>query len=112
MGNTCFWLGTDFGVKLVFLTMGKDGCLFKNKTACGTVPGMTGLHTIDTTGAGDIFGGSAVWKLLQTGKLPEALTEDELREVTRFACTSAGLSTTRPGGISSVFTLEEILQAL
>lgn len=103
---------TDFGVKLVFLTLGKDGCLFKNKNACAVVPGMTGLKTIDTTGAGDIFGGSAVWKLLQTGKAPEDLTEDELREITRFACTSAGLSTTRPGGISSVFTLEEILQKL
>ena len=101
---------TDFGVKLVFLTMGKDGCLFKNKTACGTVPGMTGLHTIDTTGAGDIFGGSAVWKLLQAGKAPEELTDEELREITRFACISAGLSTTRPGGISSVFSLEEILK--
>ena len=101
----------DFGVKLVFLTMGKDGCLFKNKTACGTVTGMTGLHTIDTTGAGDIFGGSAVWKLLQAGKAPEDLTDEELREITRFACISAGLSTTRPGGISSVFTLEEILKA-
>ena len=101
---------TDFGVKLVFLTMGKDGCLFKNKTACGTVPGMTGIHTIDTTGAGDIFGGSAVWKLLQAGKAPEELTDEELREITRFACISAGLSTTRPGGISSVVSLEEILK--
>ena len=100
----------DFGVKLVFLTMGKDGCLFKNKTACGVVPGMTGLKTIDTTGAGDIFGGSAVWKLLQAGKAPEELTDEELREITRFACISAGLSTTRPGGISSVVSLEEILK--
>ena len=103
---------TDFGVKLVFLTMGKDGCLFKNKNACGTVPGMTGLHTIDTTGAGDIFGGSAVWKLLQAGKAPEELTDEELREITRFACISAGLSTTRPGGISSVFALEEVLKKI
>ena len=102
----------DYGVKLVFLTLGKDGCLFKNKNACGTEPGMTGLKTIDTTGAGDIFGGSAVWKLLQTGKAPEDLTEDELRTITRFACTSAGLSTTRPGGISSVFALQEVLDRL
>ncbi len=98
----------EFGVKLVFLTLGKDGCLFQNKHACGTVPGMTGLATIDTTGAGDIFGGSAVWKLLQTGKAPEELSEDALREIARFACVSAGLSTTRSGGISSVFSLEEI----
>ncbi len=102
----------DFGVKLVFLTQGKDGCLFKNRNACGMVPGMTGLATIDTTGAGDIFGGSAVWKLLQTGKAPEDLSYDELYEIVRFACVSAGLSTTRPGGISSVFPLEQIQQML
>lgn len=103
---------TEFGVKLVFLTLGKDGCLFRNKNASGHVPGMTGLATIDTTGAGDIFGGSAVWKLLQTGKAPEVLGYDELYEIARFACVSAGLSTTRPGGISSVFSLEEIQKML
>ena len=37
-----------------------------------------------------------------------ALTEEELRQIVGFACTAAGLSTTRHGGISSVPTLEEI----
>lgn len=98
----------DFGVKLVFLTLGKDGCLFRNKNGSGTTPGMTGLHTIDTTGAGDIFGGSATWALLQSGKEPDALTTDEMEKIAHFACTSAGLSTTRAGGISSIHSLEEI----
>lgn len=92
----------NFGVKLVFVTCGAEGCFFKNAVAEGHVPSLSGIHVIDTTGAGDIFGGSAVWKLLQLDKTPETLNEAELREVVTFACTSAGLSTTMSGGISSV----------
>ena len=92
----------NFGVKLVFVTCGADGCFFKNAAAEGKVPSLSGIKVIDTTGAGDIFGGSAVWKLLQTGKAPEELNEAQLRDITAFACTSAGLSTTKSGGISSV----------
>ena len=92
----------NFGVKLVFVTCGADGCFFQNGVASGRVPSLNGIHVVDTTGAGDIFGGSAVWKMLQQGSTPEKLTESELREVVTFACTSAGLSTTKNGGISSV----------
>ena len=102
----------NFGVKLVFVTCGAEGCYFSNGTACGKVPSLSGIQVKDTTGAGDIFGGSAVWKLLQTGKAPEALNEAELRDVVTFACTSAGLSTTRAGGISSVPEYEEVLRAM
>ena len=102
----------EFGVKLVFVTCGADGCYFSNGIATGKVPSLSGIQVKDTTGAGDIFGGSAVWKLLQLGKAPEALTEEELRDVVRFACASAGLSTTRPGGISSVPSYEEVLSRM
>lgn len=102
----------SFGVKLVFVTCGPDGCFFKNAIASGKVPSLSGIHVIDTTGAGDIFGGSAVWKLLGTGKAPETLTEEELRDVVSFACTSAGLSTTRSGGISSVPSYKEVLDRM
>ena len=98
-----------FGVKLVFVTCGADGCYFKNGRACGKVPSLSGIKVVDTTGAGDIFGGSALWKLLQTGKAPEALSEEELREIVTFACTSAGLSTTKPGGISSVHPYSQVM---
>ena len=91
-----------FPVKLVFVTCGPDGCWFQNKNASGHVDSLKNIQVVDTTGAGDIFGGSAVWKLLQTGKAPEALDEAALREIVSFACTAAGLSTTNPGGISSV----------
>ena len=101
----------NFGVKLVFVTCGADGCSFKNAIAEGHVSSLSDISVIDTTGAGDIFGGGAVWKLLQTDKAPEALTEAELWDTVSFACTAAGLSTTRPGGISSVPDYEEVIKA-
>ena len=63
----------EFGVKLVFVTCGPDGCFFIIAQASGQVPGMSGIRVVDTTGAVDIFGGSAVYRLLETGTAPEAL---------------------------------------
>ncbi len=102
----------EFGVKLVFVTCGPDGCFFMNAQASGQVPGMNGIRVVDTTGAGDIFGGSAVYKLLETGKAPEALEEKELREIVSFACTAAGLSTTKHGGIQSVPELDDVIRSM
>ncbi|MBQ8768134.1 MAG: carbohydrate kinase [Oscillospiraceae bacterium] len=101
-----------FGVKLVFVTCGAQGCICKNAAAEGFVPAPAGISVVDTTGAGDIFGGSAVWKLLTVGKLPEELNAQQLREIATFACTAASLSTTRPGGISSVPEKASILEKI
>ena len=100
----------NFGVKLVFVTCGAEGCWFQNKTASGHVPSLSGISVVDTTGAGDIFGGSAVSQLLKYGKAPAELNEEELKAIVSFACTAAGLSTTKPGGISSVPALETVLE--
>ncbi|MBP3634664.1 MAG: carbohydrate kinase [Oscillospiraceae bacterium] len=103
---------TNYPVKLVFVTCGAEGCYFKNAVCSGSVPSLSGIKVVDTTGAGDIFGGSAVWKLLQLGKDPGSLNEEELTDAVRFACTAAGISTTRPGGISSIPTYKEVLERL
>ena len=102
----------NYGVKLVLVTCGADGCWYQNANAQGHVPSLSDIHVIDTTGAGDIFGGSLVWKLLQIGKAPEELSREELGDAVRFACTSAGLSTTQSGGISSVPEYEEVLKRM
>lgn len=102
----------NYNVKLVFVTCGADGCFFKNATAEGKIPSLSGIKVIDTTGAGDIFGGSAIWKLMQLDKSPDSLNLDELTDIVRFACTSAGLSTTRSGGISSVPEYEAVLKMM
>ena len=102
----------NFPAKLVFVTCGADGCYFQNARAAGWEAALPGLHVADTTGAGDIFGGSAVWKLLQCGAVPEELDESALRVIVSFANAAAGLSTTRPGGISSIPEYEEVLRAI
>ena len=93
---------SDYGVKLVFATCGADGCEFASLRAQGHVDGLKGLTVTDTTGAGDIFGGCAVWRLLQSGKAPAALDEAELRGIAEFACRVAGRSTEKSGGISAI----------
>ena len=102
----------NFDTKLVFVTCGAEGCYFANAVANGYAPSLSGIKVVDTTGAGDVFGGSVVWQVLQSGKKPEALTQEELQAIAEFACTAAGLSATKPGGISSVPTRQEVLEAL
>lgn len=54
------------------------------------------VHPVDTTGAGDIFMGSAVAQLLRAGRRPEELDAAQLRHIAAAACTEASLSTERP----------------
>ena len=102
----------SFGVRLVYVTCGAEGCFYRTKTASGFVEALSGIAVKDTTGAGDIFGGSAMYGLLKAGGVPEKLTAEELKEIVSFACASAGLSTTRAGGISSVPELGEVEAAM
>lgn len=103
----------DFGIKLAFVTLGPDGCLAINKkgSVCGgklnTLPKI-----VDTTGAGDIFGGTAVREVLRASAAPEDIEGDELLNIVKLACATASLSATRFGGISSVPTREEVLALL
>ena len=103
---------THCGAKLVFVTCGANGCWYENQLARGHVDIPHGIEVRDTTGAGDIFGGSAIWKLLQTGKQPDQLTETDLLAITRFGCTAATLSAQTPGGMSSVPDYEEVSRML
>ena len=102
----------SFGVRLVYVTCGAEGCFYRTKTASGFVKALSGIAVKDTTGAGDIFGGSSMYGLLKAGGVPEKLTAEELKEIVSFACASAGLSTTRAGGISSVAELIEVEAAM
>ena len=101
-----------YGVQLVYVTCGAQGCCYRSGAVSGRVPGLSGIQAVDTTGAGDIFGGSAMARLLESGKKPQELDAAELEEIVRFACAAAGLSTTKPGGISSVPDMDEVLRRM
>ena len=99
----------EYGVSLVYATLGPRGCHAATRNARVTVPGPVGIHAVDTTGAGDIFGGSAMSRFLRYDKSPSELSEEELAGVVRFACTAASLSTQKHGGITSVPEMDEVL---
>ncbi len=100
------------GVRLAFVTLGAEGCLYSGNGARGCVPAPGGISPVDTTGAGDIFGGSMLSRLLQSGKMLDELGAQELHDAAEFACCAASLSTEQFGGISSVPPMEAILARL
>ena len=102
----------EYGVSLVYATLGPRGCHAATASHRITVSSPTGIRVVDTTGAGDIFGGSAMSRFLQYKKSPSALTEEELTGIVRFACTAASLSTQKHGGITSVPAYSEVLEKM
>ena len=100
------------GAKLVFVTLGANGCLFSNGNGSGEIKAPTGIRAVDTTGAGDVFGGAAMSRLLKSGSLPNALSVSDMRGIARFACCAASLSTESCGGINSVVPEEKVLGAI
>ena len=104
-------LREECGVALAMITLGPQGCYLENARGACRVPAPA-VRPVDTTGAGDIFGGSAVAKLLALDTPPAELEPGALEGIARFAVTAASLSTLRPGGISSIPTEAEVLAAL
>ena len=102
---------SEFGVSLAMVTLGPDGCLLKTKNASFRAA-CPKVHPIDTTGAGDIFGGSAVSRLLELEKPIDALTEADLAYIGCFAATAASLSTEASGGIPSIPKKSAVLKAI
>lgn len=89
------------GVSLAMVTLGPRGCYLKNRNA-SYVTASPRVKPVDTTGAGDIFGGSAVARLLELQKVPAELVEEDLKYIACYAVTAASLSTEKRGGIPSV----------
>ena len=101
----------EFGVSLAMVTLGPDGCLLKTKNAAFRAA-CPKVHPVDTTGAGDIFGGSAVARLLELEKPICELTEEDLAYIGKFAATAASLSTEAVGGIPSIPDKNAVLAAM
>ena len=101
----------EFGVSLAMVTLGPKGCLLKTANAVCKVSGPK-VNPVDTTGAGDIFGGSAVSRLLDLGKSIADLTEEDLAFIGRFATTAASLSTEFVGGIPSIQNEKIVLERM
>lgn len=101
------WIRERFPrIQLLLLSMGKDGSRAYNGDSRVEVKAMTGLHVIETTGAGDTFFGSVLHHVLMWGL--RSYTEAELTEMLSFANAAAGIVTTRKGALRVMPTAEEI----
>lgn len=101
----------EYGVKLAMITLGPKGAFLANQNG-GALAKCPPVNPVDTTGAGDIFGGSAISGLLKTGKAPDKLEIRELAQIAGFASAAASLSTQKTGGIPSIPPEEEVLAVL
>ncbi len=89
------------GARLVFITMGAQGSYVQNAHMRRFVPAFL-VNARDTTGAGDIFFGAAMSRILACECPIEALGEAQLFDAARFGAAAAALSTTMPGGLPSI----------
>lgn len=107
---------TDQGIRLVLVTLGPDGVYYRyqpedGEALTGTVPGFE-VTVADTNGAGDTFFGAFLSKLSQRENGLDDFEADELEEDLVFANRAASLTTSKPGAIPAMPTLEEVEAAL
>ena len=102
----------NYGVKLLFVTKGANGVYATNGVVEVEMPALSGVNVVDTTGCGDIFGGSALYKILSLDKNVCDYTVENLSEVCRFATVSAGLASQKFGGIPSIPSIDEVKEKL
>jgi fructokinase len=96
----------QYQVHLLFITLGSNGCFFRQGEKTGYVPGYE-VHVQDTTGAGDGFLGGVLYKILEKKCEIDNLTKEELIEIASFANAVGGLATTKRGAILSMPSLDE-----
>ena len=95
------------GVKLVAVTLGKDGSYIANAKGGKRVPGFES-NVVDTTGAGDAFWGTFLYKLSQSNESIEKITLDMAAEYAGFANAAASLCVENFGGIPSMPLLADV----
>lgn len=85
----------------VIVTLGEDGCAYKDDTL-KIIPSYK-TKAVDTTGAGDIFHGAFIYAISNNWDLDKAL---------KFSNIAGAMSSTKVGGRNSIFELKEMEKVL
>lgn len=104
------WILERFQIPLILVSMGKEGSRAYYKGKMVEAAPFLQKNTIETTGAGDTFGGCVLHYILEHGL--ENLTEDNLTEMLRFANAAAALITTRKGALRVMPSRKEVEKLL
>lgn len=100
------WILDRYHIPLILISMGKEGSRAYYKGNMVEAAPFLQKNTIETTGAGDTFGGCVLHYVLEHGL--EGLTEDNLTDMLRFANAAAALITTRKGALRVMPSIEEV----
>lgn len=99
-------------IPLILVSLGKEGSRAYYKKPCSGEEVMVEVkpflqeNTIETTGAGDTFGGCVLNYVLEKGI--DGLSEDELKEMLTFANGAASIITTRKGALRVMPDRDEV----
>ena len=104
------WILDRFQIPLILVSMGKDGSRAYYKGSMVEQDPFLQENTIETTGAGDTFGGCVLHYICHYGL--ENLTEENLLEMLRFSNAAAALITTKKGALRVMPSTEEINRIL
>lgn len=99
-------LQETYHIPLILLSMGKEGSRAYYKGLRVEKAPYLQENTIETTGAGDTFGGSCLHFVLKYGL--DGLDEEKLTEMLSFANAAAALITTRKGALKVMPEVEEV----
>ena len=99
-------LRQEYDIPLILLSMGRDGSRAYYKDLRVEFPSFIQKETIETTGAGDTFGGCCLHYVLEYGL--DGLNEERLKEMLTFANAAASIITTRKGALRVMPQVEEV----
>ena len=91
------WILERYQIPLILVSMGKEGSRAYYGGKMVEVKPFIQKNTIETTGAGDTFGGCVLHYICEHGL--ENLTEENLFEMLQFANAAASIITTRKGAL-------------
>lgn len=104
--NGVNWILERYQIPLILVSMGKEGSRAYYDGKMVEVKPFLQKNTIETTGAGDTFGGCVLHYICEYGL--EGLIEDNLEEMLTFANAAAALITTKKGALRVMPSREEI----
>lgn len=99
-------LKSQYEIPLILLSMGKNGSRAYYKELRVEAAPFLQENTIETTGAGDTFGGCCLHYVLEYGL--DNLDEERLRRMLTFANGAASIITTRKGALRVMPKLHEV----
>jgi fructokinase len=100
-------LRREYGLSMLLVTMGKDGCFYRLGNLIGHVPGFT-VYAVDATGAGDAFLGGMLYQVLERGKALDFWSGEDAAQSVEFANAVGALVTTKRGAIPAMPSLSEV----